>query len=70
MELTMLIIYASLAIGVSFLCSLLEAVLLSMSYSHVSILEKGGSVDAMELYKNFRGHEPDVEPLLKRAGLV
>ena len=43
MELTMLIIYASLAIGVSFLCSLLEAVLLSMSYSYVSILEKSGS---------------------------
>jgi len=35
-----------------------------------NILEKGGSVDAMELYKNFRGHEPDVEPLLRRAGLL
>lgn len=35
-----------------------------------NILEKGGSVDAMELYKNFRGHEPDVEPLLRRAGLI
>ena len=43
MELTMLIVYTSLAIGVSFLCSLLEAVLLSMSHSHVSILEKSGS---------------------------
>lgn len=43
MELTMLIVYTTLAIGVSFLCSLLEAVLLSMSHSHVSILEKSGS---------------------------
>ena len=39
---TMLIIYASLALGVSFLCSILEAVLLSMSVSHVSVLEKEG----------------------------
>ncbi|CAI8172639.1 MAG: Magnesium and cobalt efflux protein CorC [Methanobacteriota archaeon] len=37
---TMLIIYASLALGVSFLCSMLEAVLLSMSVSQVSIMEK------------------------------
>ena len=35
-----------------------------------NILEKGGSEDAMELYKRFRGHEPQVEPLLKRAGLI
>ena len=39
---TMLIIYGSLALGVSFLCSMLEAVLLSMSMSHVSILSKTG----------------------------
>lgn len=42
-ELTMLIIYLSLALGVSFLCSLLEAVLLSVSISHASILQKEGS---------------------------
>lgn len=35
-----------------------------------NILEKGGSAHPMELYKAFRGHEPTVEPLLKRAGLV
>tara|TARA_R110000868_G_scaffold86182_3_gene241721 strand:+ start:4014 stop:6032 length:2019 start_codon:yes stop_codon:yes gene_type:complete len=34
------------------------------------ILEKGGSAHPMELYKAFRGQEPSVEPLLKRAGLV
>lgn len=35
-----------------------------------NILEKGGSAHPMELYKAFRGQEPSVEPLLKRAGLV
>jgi peptidyl-dipeptidase Dcp len=33
------------------------------------ILERGGSADAMELYKAFRGREPRVEPLLERRGL-
>ena len=42
-ELTMLIVYLTLALGVSFLCSLLEAVLLSVSISHASILQKEGS---------------------------
>lgn len=39
---TMLIIYSSLALGVSFLCSMLEAVLLSMSLSHVTVINKSG----------------------------
>jgi peptidyl-dipeptidase Dcp len=34
-----------------------------------TILEKGGSEDAMTLYKAFRGREPSVEPLLKARGL-
>lgn len=34
-----------------------------------NILEKGGTVDPMELYKRFRGREPKVEPLLKKRGL-
>ena len=33
------------------------------------ILEKGGSEKALELYKRFRGREPDVEPLLRKRGL-
>ncbi|MEN8193151.1 MAG: M3 family metallopeptidase [Bacteroidota bacterium] len=33
------------------------------------ILAKGGSEDSMELYKKFRGQEPNIEPLLKRKGL-
>ena len=34
-----------------------------------TILEKGGSEDAMTLYKAFRGREPSVEPLLRARGL-
>jgi peptidyl-dipeptidase Dcp len=35
-----------------------------------NILSKGGTELPMELYKNFRGQEPKVEALLKRAGLI
>ncbi|HKL16208.1 MAG TPA: M3 family metallopeptidase, partial [Balneolaceae bacterium] len=34
------------------------------------ILSKGGSRDAMELYEEYRGQEPDVSNLLKRRGLT
>lgn len=34
------------------------------------ILSKGNSVAPMELYKKFRGQEPDVKALLKRDGLI
>ncbi len=34
-----------------------------------NILERGGTADAMDMWKAFRGREPDVEPLLKRRGL-
>jgi peptidyl-dipeptidase Dcp len=34
-----------------------------------TILEKGGTEDAMTMYKAFRGREPSVEPLLKKRGL-
>jgi len=34
-----------------------------------TILEKGGTEDAMTLYKAFRGREPSVEPLLAKRGL-
>lgn len=33
------------------------------------ILSKGGSRDAMEMYREFRGADPDVKHLLKRRGL-
>jgi len=35
-----------------------------------NILEKLGTEDAMTLYKRFRGREPQVEPFLKRHGLM
>lgn len=33
------------------------------------LLSKGGSVDAMTLYRNFRGGDPDIKHLLNRRGL-
>lgn len=33
------------------------------------ILQKGGSKEASELFKNFRGREPSVEPLLRHSGI-
>jgi len=35
-----------------------------------TLLSKGGSVDAMELFQNFAGHEPQIEPLLEKRGLT
>lgn len=34
-----------------------------------NILEKNGIENAMEMYVNFRGREPEIEPLLKNRGL-
>jgi len=34
-----------------------------------NILEKGGSLEEMEMYVNFRGAEPTIQPLLKGRGL-
>jgi peptidyl-dipeptidase Dcp len=34
-----------------------------------TLLSKGGSVDAMTLYRDFRGRDPAVQPLLERRGL-
>jgi Zn-dependent oligopeptidase len=35
-----------------------------------NILQKGGTIEPMKLYKKFRGKEPDPKALLKRAGLL
>lgn len=35
-----------------------------------NVLMRGGTEDPMELYKKFRGREPNIEPLLKKRGLV
>jgi peptidyl-dipeptidase Dcp len=34
-----------------------------------TLLSRGGSADAMQLFKNFAGREPYIEPLLERRGL-
>ena len=34
-----------------------------------TLLSKGGSVEAMTLFRNFRGADPDITPLLTRRGL-
>jgi peptidyl-dipeptidase Dcp len=35
-----------------------------------NILEKGGVMHPLDLYKSFRGREPDPDALLRRAGLL
>ncbi len=35
-----------------------------------NILEKNGIENAMQMYVDFRGHEPEIEPLLKNRGLM
>jgi peptidyl-dipeptidase Dcp len=35
-----------------------------------NILAKNGIMDPMQMYVNFRGHEPSIEPLLKNRGLM
>ncbi|MHA3772621.1 M3 family metallopeptidase [Verrucomicrobiota bacterium sgz303538] len=37
-------------------------------YRH-AVLSRGGSAEAMSLYRELTGHEPEVQPLLKRRGL-
>lgn len=34
------------------------------------LLSKGGSVDAMTLFRDFYGSDPDIQPLLERRGLA
>jgi peptidyl-dipeptidase Dcp len=35
-----------------------------------NILEKNGTMDAMQMYLNFRGRDAEIEPLLKNRGLM
>lgn len=34
------------------------------------LLSRGGSLDSMEMFRAFRGAEPNIQPLLKRRGLL
>jgi len=35
-----------------------------------SLLSQGGSTDALQLFRNFAGHDPKIEPLLEKRGLT
>ena len=35
-----------------------------------TLLSRGGSEDAMKIFRDFAGHEPRIDPLLERRGLV
>ena len=35
-----------------------------------TLMSKGGSIDSLEMFRNFRGRDAEIEPLLKRRGLV
>ena len=61
MAYTLLIIYASLALGVSFLCSIMESVLLSISASHISVLESK-NLRAGKIWSNLK-KDDSVRPL-------
>jgi CBS domain containing-hemolysin-like protein len=52
-----LFLYISLALGFSFLCSILEAVLLSVSVSHVEVLVQKGDRSGRLMHK----HKSDIE---------
>ena len=35
-----------------------------------NVLSRGGTENPMELYKRFRGHEPSIDALMRRDGIV
>jgi peptidyl-dipeptidase Dcp len=35
-----------------------------------TLLGRGGSIDSMQMFRNFRGRDSKIEPLLKRRGLI
>ncbi|WP_148043990.1 M3 family metallopeptidase, partial [Massilia aurea] len=35
-----------------------------------TLLSRGGTLDAMQMYRNFRGKDADIKPLLERRGLT
>ena len=42
MDITLLVFYAVLALGISFICSILEAVVLSVPHTYIAVLQKEG----------------------------
>jgi peptidyl-dipeptidase Dcp len=39
-------------------------------YFRKTLLSRGGSADELEVYRNFRGRDADIKPLLERRGLT
>ena len=35
-----------------------------------ALLSRGGSIDAMQIFRDFAGHEPQIQPLLEKRGLT
>jgi peptidyl-dipeptidase Dcp len=35
-----------------------------------ALMSRGGSVDSMQMFRNFRGRDAEIEPLLRRRGLI
>jgi CBS domain containing-hemolysin-like protein len=63
-SLTGLIIYVAIALGVSFLCSVLEAVLLSVSVSHVEVLSEMGARAGRLMQKHKSNIERPISAIL------
>ena len=61
MAMTTLIVYASIALGVSFLCSILEAVVLSIPHTYIAVLEKDGDKNGA-IWTNLKADDA-VKPL-------
>ncbi len=61
MAMTTLIVYASIALGVSFLCSILEAVVLSIPHTYIAVLEKDGDKNGV-VWSNLK-EDDAVKPL-------
>ena len=45
---SLLLVYVGLTIGVSFLCSIAEAVILSLNMSHIKVIKKKGKIKELK----------------------
>ena len=61
---TLLLIYLGIALSISFLCSILEAVLLSSTNSYIESLSKDHSEDIVNKLKNYKKELLEIYELL------
>lgn len=61
---TLLFVYAAIAIGVSFFCSLFEAIVLSLNYSYIEVLKKESPKIALLLTKVKKNIEVSLSSIL------